>query len=224
MDKPGQPKDSERMTKKRALENDDDKHDDVKKRKESQLAKAELRAILRRHHKRVLSFIKIDYLGPNPNFSDKGFKKSHKISRTSFYRLKDDVLKSNIPYYQASDDEADPSLEAKLMLPLQTFARGISFLTFMNYFGMSPDEAHEACAQLEDALLKLYVPERAVDSDQKKNEDEDGLIVDSDEEEDEDLSVESWEKADGWIYEDEFGVKLALKRLSKLGFSTLGLL
>ena len=186
MDKLDQPKDSEGWrTKKRALENDDDK-DDVKKRK---LVKAEQSAFLRR---RALSFIKSDYLGPEPRFD---FQRSFKISTTSFYRLKDDVLKSNIPYYQPSDDKTDPYLEAKLLLPLESFARGIPFQAKVDYYGMTFREAQTACTQFEDALLKLYVPERAVDSDEKEDEDEKAL-----------------------------GVKLALKRLSELGFSQLGLL
>eukprot|EP00529_Nitzschia_sp_RCC80_P001997 CAMPEP_0113510844 /NCGR_PEP_ID=MMETSP0014_2-20120614/38362_1 /TAXON_ID=2857 /ORGANISM="Nitzschia sp." /LENGTH=240 /DNA_ID=CAMNT_0000406841 /DNA_START=27 /DNA_END=746 /DNA_ORIENTATION=+ /assembly_acc=CAM_ASM_000159 len=207
MDKTGQPKESEPepeldqrlRTRKRVLENDDDEerdHNDGEEQdhnvaegqaatkkvakinctsgKERQLGLTDPRSF---DHAGALERINEDYLGPDPTYRDKDFKSSFKIPRTSFQRLKDDVLKSNIPFYQESDIKTNPSVEAKLLLPLKTCGYGISFIAFTDYFGMSLHQAHEACKEFEVTLLKLYVPERALGSDAEEEGDEERELI-----------------------------------------------
>eukprot|EP00529_Nitzschia_sp_RCC80_P002003 CAMPEP_0113440064 /NCGR_PEP_ID=MMETSP0014_2-20120614/365_1 /TAXON_ID=2857 /ORGANISM="Nitzschia sp." /LENGTH=240 /DNA_ID=CAMNT_0000330847 /DNA_START=27 /DNA_END=746 /DNA_ORIENTATION=+ /assembly_acc=CAM_ASM_000159 len=207
MDKAGQPKESEPepdadqrlKTRKRELENDDDDERDHNEGEEHDHNVAEGQETTNKvakinsnsgkewqfgipdprtfDHALALERIKRDFIGPDAALSDKDFKRQCKISRRSFQRLKEDVLKANILFYEENDIKTHPSVEAKLLLPLHSCGYGLPFYAFMDYFEMSLHQAHEACKEFEVALLKLYVPERVLYSDGEEEGDEEREFV-----------------------------------------------
>jgi hypothetical protein len=92
-------------------------------------------------HTGALNCIKRDYLGPDPLFGS-SFKAQFRISLSRFQCLYEDVgnLKQ-FPFFAPEPNvinkNAICSLEARLLLPLKTYAYGVPPKCFCDYFQMS---------------------------------------------------------------------------------------
>jgi hypothetical protein len=71
----------------------------------------------------------------------------------------EDVMNADIPYYRPKNIEFHPSLESKLLLPLQTLGYGVPMHTFCPYYQMSTTQARDACSHFDNTILGLYAPE-----------------------------------------------------------------
>jgi hypothetical protein len=119
------------------------------------------------NHARALMCIQHDYLGvmgdPRyPLFNDKQFSTMFRLSRSRVQKLFEDVMNNGIPFYFNRRDAADKqgaSLEAKILLPLKTFAYGVPPHTFIDYFQMSESLARTSCEEFCSALKTLYAEE-----------------------------------------------------------------
>ena len=102
-----------------------------------------------------------DYLGPDPLFG-KEFPMMFRVSRPRMQRLLEDFGNSDIPFYSNSKDCFDndnPSLEARLLLPLKSIAYGVPSHTFMDYFSMSKTAARDCYVHFMNSMRLLYVEE-----------------------------------------------------------------
>ena len=97
-----------------------------------------------RHHEAFFC-IQRDYLGvpgdlTTPIFKDRTFEMMFRLSRSRVQQLFEDIMATNHPFYTMSTDatgKKGASLEAKVLLPMKTFAYGVPPHTFTDYFQMS---------------------------------------------------------------------------------------
>ena len=112
-------------------------------------------------HKGSQANIQRDFLGPDALFG-KEFSIYFRISRPRFQAIMEDVMTNEIPFYKKTiniHDDDWASLEARLLLPLQTYAYGVPSHTFAPYFQMSPQFARDCCKQFDMAILQCYQQE-----------------------------------------------------------------
>ena len=113
------------------------------------------------NHDEALQCINRDYLGPDALFGSQ-FTHQFRISRARFERLAQDIMNSNIPFYQTTRNLTNTpvaSLQAKLLLPLKTYAYGVPPKCFCDYFQMSFIFAANVCKEFDDAIIKIYMNE-----------------------------------------------------------------
>jgi Plant transposon protein len=113
-------------------------------------------------HQRALECILSDYLGLNPTFDGKEFDTMFRISKPRFEAIKHDFALSGDPFYQQTKDcfrIPRATLEAKLLLPLKTFAYGVPSHTFCDYFQMSKTFARECCLRFAKCIIECYQAE-----------------------------------------------------------------
>jgi Plant transposon protein len=72
------------------------------------------------------------------------------------------IMNSGISFYQParrihSDDCA--SAEARLILPLQSYAYGVPCQTFAPYYQMSPTFARDCCSEFDNAMIQCFQKE-----------------------------------------------------------------
>ena len=81
------------------------------------------------NHAEGLYAINRDFLGPTRIYLDDGFKSYFRISKARFERLRTDIANADIKFFKCNADATKTigaSIEAKLLLPLKTFAFGVS--------------------------------------------------------------------------------------------------
>ena len=116
-------------------------------------------------HDESLRDIRRDYLGnkedPTTPLFGKEFTWMFRICRSRFQVLMEDIMGSQHPFFKPSlqDGYERCSIEARILLPLKTFAYGVPPHTFIDYFQMSPQYARDCCKQFARLVNKLYVDE-----------------------------------------------------------------
>jgi Plant transposon protein len=110
-------------------------------------------------HKRALDCIRADLTGPDATFIGKDFKAYFRISRARFQHILETFGNHGGSFYSGKRDcvgNQTASLEAKLLLPLQTLAFGVATHTFTMYYQMSKTLAAKSCQMFHKTFLKLY--------------------------------------------------------------------
>jgi Plant transposon protein len=110
-------------------------------------------------HSRALTCIKHDLTGPEALFVGQDFKMYFRISRSRFQEIMESFGNNGGPFYSGKTDcvgNQTASLEAKLLLPLQTLAFGVATHTFCLYFQMSKTLAAKSCFMFHKTFLKMY--------------------------------------------------------------------
>ena len=108
--------------------------------------------------------IKRDYFGIpgdsfTPIFKDRTFQMMFRVCRSRVQRMLEDIMTTNHPFYVKSVDAAGKRgacLEAKVLLPLKTFAYGVPPHTFTDYFQMSEGLAAKCCDEFAAIMKQLY--------------------------------------------------------------------
>ena len=93
-------------------------------------------------HAEALHCIQWDYLGNDALFIGKNFEMMFRLSRTRVQRILEDMGNARISFYINMVDAAGKqgaSMEARVLLPLKTYAYGVPPHTFTDYFQMSVD-------------------------------------------------------------------------------------
>lgn len=111
-------------------------------------------------HDQAKVVIMRDYLGPEPLFDEKDFKRSFKISKPRFLKMLDDFAKSGDPFYRIGNEGS--SLEAKLMLPLKCLAFGLPHHCISDYFQMSMTDAEDCCEKFDAKIKEIYGAESSI--------------------------------------------------------------
>jgi Plant transposon protein len=110
-------------------------------------------------HARALQCIRADLTGPDALFVGKDFKMFFRISRARFQEMLETFASRGGSFYSGNSDccrNATASLEAKLLLPLQTLAFGVATHAFCMYYQMSYTLAASSCRMFNKTYLKLY--------------------------------------------------------------------
>jgi Plant transposon protein. len=113
-------------------------------------------------HGEAFNCILRDYLGQEALFSGKNFEMMFRLSRSRVQRLLEDIGNAQIPFFINTVDAAGnqgASIEARVLLPLKTYAYGVPPHTFTDYFQMSVDLAKECCRNFDRAVKDLYADE-----------------------------------------------------------------
>jgi hypothetical protein len=120
------------------------------------------------NHERALQCIQEDYLGfpdrPDyePTFDGAYFQAMFHISKARFLRIRDDFVADPDPFYTYSRRRfcrQPASVEAKILLPLKTFAYGVPPHAFCDYFQMSDTLALDCCKKFTETMKRLYEKE-----------------------------------------------------------------
>jgi hypothetical protein len=101
-------------------------------------------------------------LGQDALFVGKNFLMMFRLSRARVQRLLEDIGNAQIPFFINTVDAAGKqgaSMEARVLLPLKTYAYGVPPHTFTDYFQMSVDLAKECCRNFDRAMKELYAEE-----------------------------------------------------------------
>jgi hypothetical protein len=110
-------------------------------------------------HRRALDCIRHDFTGPDALFIGNDFKSYFRVSRSRFQNLLEAFGNSGRPFYSGKADcchSPTASLEARLLLPLQSLAFGVPSHTFCMYYQMSKSLAAQACKEFNKTYLSLY--------------------------------------------------------------------
>lgn len=110
-------------------------------------------------HYRALENIKHDFTGPDALFIGKEFKSYFRISRSRFQNLMETFAHCGNPFYSGKSDccrNPTASLEARLLLPLQSLAFGVPSHAFCMYYQMSKTLAAKCCKEFNKTYLGLY--------------------------------------------------------------------
>ena len=115
-------------------------------------------------HQEAFVCIQRDYLGipgdlTTPIFKDRTFEMMFRLSRSRVQRIFEDIMAEKHPFYSNSTDATGlkgASLEAKVLLPLKTFAYGVATHTFTDYFQMSPGLAAKCCDKFAETMKERY--------------------------------------------------------------------
>jgi Plant transposon protein len=110
-------------------------------------------------HGRALICIRNDLTGPDALFVGQEFKMFFRVSRVRFQNMLEMFGNHGGKFYSGKPDcvgNPTASLEAKLLLPLQTLAFGVATHTFCLYYQMSNTLARECCRQFNKKFLSLY--------------------------------------------------------------------
>jgi Plant transposon protein len=110
-------------------------------------------------HERALDCIRADLTGPDATFIGKDFKMYFRISRSRFQQIMEMFGHHGGAFYSGKADcvgNPTASLEAKLLLPLQTLAYGVATHSFCLYYQMSKTLAAKSCAMFHKTFLRLY--------------------------------------------------------------------
>ena len=118
-------------------------------------------------HDEALKCIQRDYFGipgdlTTPIFKNKSFEMMFRLSRSRVQRIFDDIMQTNHPFYVSNVDatgKKGASLEAKVLLPLKTFAYGVAPHAFSDYFQMSKPLAGKCCEEFPEIMHRLYSEE-----------------------------------------------------------------
>ena len=118
-------------------------------------------------HDEALSCIQRDYFGipgdlTTPIFKDRSYEMMFRLSRSRVQRIFDDIMHTNHPFYVSNVDatgKKGASLEAKVLLPLKTFAYGVAPHAFSDYFQMSKPLAGRCCEEFPEIMHRLYSKE-----------------------------------------------------------------
>lgn len=154
----------------RAMEAVDDdeaeEHDDNTQTRPQSLPRSKRRKF---KHDEALRCIRRDYLGfPGDNapplFNDNKFKTMFRISRERYRWIEDRILSDpEDNFFQRKKAHfgrlRGPSHEAKILLPLKTWAYGVACHCFTDYFQMSPQYARECCRRLREIIRRLFQDE-----------------------------------------------------------------
>ncbi len=104
-----------------------------------------------------------DYFGipgdlTTPIFKDRSFEMMFCLLRLRVQRIFEDVMQVNHPFYTSNVDATGKmwaSLEAKVLLPLKTFAYGVAPHVFPDYFSMSKPLAEKCCDKFSEIMQQL---------------------------------------------------------------------
>lgn len=119
-------------------------------------------------HEEALLCIKRDYFGipgdlSTPIFKDRTFIMMFRLSRLRVQRIFEDIMASTEGeehrFYASSRDATGKhgaSYEAKILLPLKTFAYGVPPHTFIDYFQMSKGLAATCCEMFAVVMKLIY--------------------------------------------------------------------
>jgi hypothetical protein len=117
-----------------------------------------------RHHE-ALNCIRRDYLGKKEDlttlFFGAEFTWMFRVSRGRFRVLMEVVMGSGYDFLKLSPQDGFErcSTEARLLLPLKTFAYGVPPHTFIDYFQMSAEYARDCCLHFAKAVKGIYTKE-----------------------------------------------------------------
>jgi Plant transposon protein len=110
-------------------------------------------------HRRALMCIRDDLTGPDARFVGKDFKMFFRISRSRFQHILEMFGNHGGDFYSGKADccgNQTASIEAKLLLPLQTLAFGGATHQFCLYYQMSKTLAATSCSMFHKTFLHLY--------------------------------------------------------------------
>ena len=113
------------------------------------------------HHDDARSNIFRDYLGANPLLG-KEFPLMFRITRTRFEDIMVKIQALEMKFYQPQLDRhgnETASFEARLLLPLKTYAYGVPPHCFMDYFQMSETLCDDCCKNFDKAMMAIYMKE-----------------------------------------------------------------
>jgi Plant transposon protein len=113
-------------------------------------------------HEEALQNLQRDYLGPYPKFDGLDFDQMFRISRGRFEEILNAFVRSGKAFYKCgSDCYGNPyaRVEAKILLPLKTFAFGVACHAFRDYFQMSRTLAKMCCYEFCSTMIELYQEE-----------------------------------------------------------------
>jgi hypothetical protein len=113
-------------------------------------------------HGEAMSGIQRDYLGkkedPTTPLFGAEFGWMFRVSKGRFQVLMEDIMGSQHSFFKPSlqDGHERYSVEARLLLPLKTFAYGVPSHTFIDYFQMSPQYARDCCKYFANVVKNLH--------------------------------------------------------------------
>ena len=106
-------------------------------------------------HDEALHCIRRDCLGNDALFVGKNFKMMFRVSRSRVQRIMEDIGNERLPFFNEIVDATGSrgaSMEARILLPLKTYAYGVAPHTFSDYFQMSRNLAKDCCKNFDDAM------------------------------------------------------------------------
>lgn len=111
----------------------------------------------RYNHESVRRRLEEDFFGTIPVFDGRQFQTFFRISRQRFQTIMEDVANSGNRFYQPRKSSA--GLKERLLLPIKTLAYGVGYVTFTDYFHMSPTFARDCCLEFDRIMNNLYTKE-----------------------------------------------------------------
>jgi Plant transposon protein len=128
-------------------------------------------------HAEALRAIQRDYLGkrnePTTPLFGAEFSWMFRITKSRFQVLLEDIMASPSQFFRPSQQDGHQrcSVEAKVLLPLKTFAYGVAPHAFSDYFQMSRQYARDCCKHFARIVKLLYTKEflRVPTKDDLKN-------------------------------------------------------
>jgi hypothetical protein len=115
-------------------------------------------------HEGALNCINRDYLGPTPLHGSQ-FKLQFRMSLSRFERLVTDLMATpadKFPFFKVNETITGndvASLQARLLLPLKTYAYGVATHAFIDYFSCSMPFANQCCREFDSMIVGLYQEE-----------------------------------------------------------------
>jgi hypothetical protein len=97
-----------------------------------------------------------------PIFVNKDFEMMFRLSKRRVERIIQDIGNSGVDFFVNTIDAAGKqgaSIEARVLLPLKTFAYGVPPHTFSDYFQMSKNMAKDCCRNFALVIKELYAAE-----------------------------------------------------------------
>jgi hypothetical protein len=110
-------------------------------------------------YERALQCVYEDFLGVYPRFKDKDFIMMFRLSRSRVERIIQDIQNDGDVFFRRKRDakgKLGASTEAKILLPIKTFAYGVPPHTFTDYFQMSKTLARQCCKKFTETIKRIY--------------------------------------------------------------------
>lgn len=114
------------------------------------------------NHERALQCIYEDFFGLYPRFKDRDFILMFRLSRSRMERIIQDILNDGDVFFRRTRDakgQLGASTEAKILLPIKTFAYGVAPHAFSDYFQMSKTLARDCCIKFTIVMKRIYKDE-----------------------------------------------------------------
>jgi hypothetical protein len=113
------------------------------------------------NHQRAIDCLNEDYLGPDALYGAE-FPAQFRISLSRFELIMQDVMASNNKFFTNNTcvtNKPVATVQARLLLPLKTYAYGVPPHCFVDYFQMSFGYAGQCCREFDKLMITLYAKE-----------------------------------------------------------------